>query len=58
MNDEVGKAAKYRERATEMRSLAGQLKNEHHKWLVLKAAEDYEKLAERAEQEAARRSRR
>jgi hypothetical protein len=56
MNDEVGKAAKYRERAAEMRSLAGNLKNEQHKRLVLKAAENYENMAENAEQETARRS--
>lgn len=46
------KAAKYRNRAAEMRALADQLKNTEHKRMVLKAAEDYDKMAENAERAA------
>lgn len=59
MDDEpAAKAAKYRGRATEMRALATQLKSEEHKRLVLKAAEDYENMADRVEKDAEGRSRR
>lgn len=51
----AAKAAKYRERAAEMRALADQLKSEEHKRLVLKAAEDYETMAERVERDTASR---
>lgn len=51
----AAKAAKYRDRAAEMRALADQLKSEEHKRLVLKAAEDYENMAERVERETASR---
>lgn len=51
----AAKAAKYRERAAEMRALADQLKSEEHKRLVLKAAEDYEIMADRVERETASR---
>lgn len=49
----AAKAAKYRGRAAEMRALADQLKSEEHKRLVLKAAEDYEIMADRVERETA-----
>lgn len=55
-NEPAAKAAMYRERAAEMRLLAKQLKNEHHKRLVIEAAENYEKMAETAERENASRS--
>ena len=54
MDDQwTAKAAKYRDRAAEMRALADQLKSEEHKRLVLKAAEDYENMADRVERENA-----
>lgn len=42
-----GLAAKYRERARELRELAATTTNEHHRKLLLEAAEKYEKMAEK-----------
>lgn len=39
-------AAKYRERAKELRELADKTVNEHHRKLLLESAEKYEKMAE------------
>ena len=54
MDNGPAKAAIYRERASEMRSLADQLKNEHHKQLVLESAANYERMADSAAKEAER----
>jgi hypothetical protein len=40
--------AKYRTRARELRELAATMKNEHHRKLLLEAAEGYEKTCEAA----------
>lgn len=40
-------AAKYRERAKELRELAATTKNETHRKLLLESAEKYEKMAEK-----------
>lgn len=40
------RADMFRDRAGELRTLAGQLKSDEHKRLLLESAENYEKLAE------------
>ena len=40
-------AAKYRERAKELRELAATMRSEHHRKLLLDSAEKYEELAEK-----------
>lgn len=46
MTDHRARAAAYLERAAELRSLANQLKSEHHKQLLRNSAEHYERMAE------------
>lgn len=40
-------AAKYRERARELRELAATMKNEQHRKLLLESAEKYEEMADK-----------
>jgi hypothetical protein len=44
--------AKYRTRARELRELAATMKNEHHRKLLLEAAEGYEKNCQNAAESA------
>ena len=52
MTGHKARAAKYLERAAELRALADELKSDYHKQLLRNSAEHYEKMAE-VESEAA-----
>ena len=49
---DVNNADYWRSRAEEARAVAVQMRDHHTKAVMLKIAQDYEKLAERAEQRA------
>ena len=53
MNAHAEKAAHYRQRAVEMRELASRMKSETHREMLLKIADDYERLARIQDQLAA-----
>jgi hypothetical protein len=50
----INDAKHWRDRATEMRLLSDEIKDPHAQRMMLKLANDYDKLADRAEDRAAR----